>query len=85
MGPWGQCMEMCGIEGGWFITALDPLEDDEFDFQGLSTDDVLYEIYQHAYRQGIDFWGRYEYSESGMCFVNDYGFGKHICARGAHQ
>jgi hypothetical protein len=76
--PWGKAMEMQGIEGGWFVEALDPLEDDEYDFQGLSTEEVLEEIYKHAYRQGIDFWGHCEYPETKHSFFNDYGFGQHI-------
>jgi hypothetical protein len=82
-------MEMCGIEGGWYVVAVDPVSDDngedEYDFQGLSTDDVLEEIYQYTYRSAIDFWGKCEYPESGLCFVNDYGFGQHVCAEGAHS
>ena len=73
--PWGTAGEMQGIEGGWFVVALDPLEDDEYYFQGLSTEEVLEEIYKHAYGQGIDFWGHCEYPETKHSFFNDYRFG----------
>ena len=76
--PWGMAMEMQGIEGGWLVYVTDPIEDCEYDFQGLSTDDLLEEIYQHSYRQAVDFWGDCEYPETKHSFFNDYGFGMHI-------
>jgi hypothetical protein len=78
---WGMAMEMQGIEGGWFVTAIDPLEGDEYDFYGLSTEDVLEDIYKHSYHQAIDFWDDCEYPETKHSFFNDYGFGMHISVR----
>jgi hypothetical protein len=76
--PWGQAMEMQGIEGGWRVEVVDPMEDCEYDFMGLSIEELLEQIYQHPYRQAIEFWGACEYPETKHSFFNDYGFGIHI-------